>query len=351
MQTRKRAKSVTFGKKIKEKPEKEIPEEKIEEKKVAPEPEQVKDKEPEKTEASEEKIISEKPASEELSTSLPKTDEKDKEKEEPESVATPANEFVTESPLSSTPESSKAVESEHESATDGKEAVTDAPSLSNEPQPIETPAQPEVTPVPTQPQEQEQPATDNHELSPTPPQSAFTIQSNEGQSPVAMGDGKKRFGLYFFIIAFLSFILGLGAIAAANYFGVIKLSIPQLPVAAKPTPTLVPTVQPTVAPTAASVNMSAYSISVLNGSTVAGKAADVKASLSAAGFKIGTIGNAANSNFTKTEIAAKSTVDKAYLSKLQDELNKSFVVDTTIGTLPASSSSDVTVTLGSQTAQ
>lgn len=346
MQTRKRAKSVTFGKKVKEK---DSSKEVIEEKVIATEPEEVKEKEPEKTDPKEEKTPVEKATRDELSSSLPKADEKEKEKEEPESVATPASEFVTDSSLSSSPESPKSDENEAESISANQPAVTETAPSSEESQPVETPVQPEVTPISTQPQEQS--ATDNHDLSPTPPQSAFSIQSNEVPAQMATGDGKKRFGLYFFIIAALSFLLGLGAIAAANYFGVIKLAIPQLPVAAKPTPTLIPTTQPTITPTAAPVNMSAYTISVLNGSTVAGKASDVKASLTSAGFKVGTIGNSANSNFTKTEIAAKTTVDKAYLTKLQDELNKSFVVDPTVGALPASSTDDVTVTLGSQTAQ
>jgi LytR cell envelope-related transcriptional attenuator len=346
MQTRKRAKSVTFGKKVKEK---EAPKEAIDEKVVAPvEPEKVKEKEPEKTEVKEEKATDDKNESEELSSSLPKTEEKEKEKEEPESVATPASEFVTESPLSSAPESSKPAESE-EAITAGQQADSENALPSEEPQPIETPAQPAAAPTSTKPEEQV--ASDDNELSPTPPQSAFTIQSNENQPPVAMGEGRKKFGLYFIIIALLSFVLGLGAIAAANYFGVIKLSIPQLPVAAKPTPTIIPTMQPTVAPTAATVDLSAYTISVLNGSTIAGKASDVKASLTAAGYKVGTIGNADNSNFTKTEVAAKTTVDKAYLSKLEAELGKTFDVDSTVGALPASSTSDVTVTLGSLTAK
>jgi len=341
MQTRKRAKSVSFGKKAKDKQEKQTEKDVVEEKVTAVEPEKAKEREAEKVDVTEEKNSDEKIASEELSAIPPKAEKP--EKSESEETATPVSEFVSDSPLSSTPETAKVEPSELESTVDNQteEAASSLPEVAAAP--IETPVQAPVSSEqqPTQP-------TESQELSATPPQSAFSIQSNETQAPVVTGENKKRFGVYFFIVAFFSFVLGLGAIATANYFGVIKLAIPHLPVAATPTPTTMPTAIPS--PTAAAVDLKAYTISVLNGSTVAGKASDVKTSLTAAGFTIGTIGNADNSNFTKTEIAAKSTVNKEYLTKLQDELNKSFAVDTTVGTLPASSSSDVTVTLGSQTA-
>src|SRR5258708_10322264 len=88
-------------------------------------------------------------------------------------------------------------------------------------------SQPTIRPVQA---EQSQPVAVSPELSATPPQSAFTIQESGVTTPTISDNGteKKRFGLYFFIIAFLSFALGLGAIAAANYFHVITLSMPKL---------------------------------------------------------------------------------------------------------------------------
>ena len=79
----------------------------------------------------------------------------------------------------------------------------------------------------------------------------------------------------------------------------------------------------------------------------------VKTSLTTAGFKVTTTGNADNSDYTKTQISAKKSVDPAFLAKLEDELKKTFVVDTTVATLPSAPSTpnDVTVTLGKSTAQ
>jgi len=94
-----------------------------------------------------------------------------------------------------------------------------------------------------------------------------------------------------------------------------------------------------------------FTISVLNGSGVSGKAAKIKAQLTTAGFKVTVTENATNSDFTKTEIASKKSVSPAFLTKLEAELKKSFIVDSSISVLPSSSPTDVTVTLGSQTAQ
>jgi LytR cell envelope-related transcriptional attenuator len=345
MQTRKRAKSVSFGKKAKDKREKEAVKETQEE------------KEPQTAYEEKEKKAEETTLSSDLSTTPPETDAGLEAKTD--EVATPADEFITDSSLSSTPELPKETTPESDQAgkkedktinTSVPESVpvvsTESPAANETPQPVET------LPVPAA-AEPAQPA-EAQGLSSTPPQSAFTIQGNETPVPEVTTEGKKRFGLYFIIIAILAFVLGLGAITAANYFGLIKLSIPHMGIpfiGAKPTPTLVPTTAPTAMPTEAQVNLSAYTISVLNGSTVAGKAADTKASLTADGYKVTTVGNADNSNYTKTEIAAKSTVDKAFISRLQQDAGKLFVLDPTVGTLPASSSTDVTVTLGSQTAQ
>jgi len=349
MQTRKRAKSVTFGKKIKEKPEKESVKETAEEevlthaaKKVV-ETTDVKEDEKKETPKSEGA-----PLSSELSATPPKAEEGQPSEES--NVATPPSEFVSDSPLSSSPVSSQLEEESVASTTEEKkdkaEETKPEASLSS-PLSTEPPAaQPVTTPEP------ESSASASAGQSATAPQSAFTIQSNDVATQTIPSEGKKRFGLYFFIVALVSFTLGLGVIAAAGHFGLIKLSMPNLPMlASKPTPTLIPTTMPTAAPTEKPANLSTYTISVLNGSGITGKAGDVKASLTTAGYKVTSAGNADNSNYTKTEISAKSTVDKTYLSQLQGDLGKSFTVDSTVSTLPASSSTDVTVTIGSSTAQ
>jgi len=352
MQTRKRAKSVTFGKKEKrEKDEvKEVSKEKVEETETK--------KTAEKAEVVERRPVAEKPQAEELSSTLPDTVEESSSDESSSSeVETPANDSVSDnSPASADPGEHKI--EEHvadepaaptvEPPGDVQKSISEEGSVSSETSQSET----------TSPEQSSQPS-ESQELSPTLPPSAFTIQNNENEISSKPEPEKKRFGVYFFVVAFLAFILGLGAMAAVSYFGLISLPLPKLSsfsnihvsglIGAKPT--LTPAPKPTTAPTAAPINLQQYTITVLNGSGITGQAGKTKDTLTTDGFNVSSTGNAANSNFTKTEISAKKSVSPDYISKLEDELKKTLDIDTNIATSPESDSTDVTVTLGSSTAQ
>lgn len=346
MQTRKRAKTITFGKKGKEETE-EVTTPAVESPKPADETPETTE---EKAETVERRTLAEKPQPSELSATLPPTSDEGETPELSSENATPSNEFITDEQPSTSPEPVAP------STEEPKESESEPESTTTEPE-LQTSLSPE-TPAPT--------AT-SPELSPTPPEtpvetSAFTIQNDEKEHVADVGEGgKKRFGLYFFLVAFLAFILGLGAMAAITYGWVTipglnnlklpkALNVPGLP-ATQPTPTLAPTAAPVAAtPTEKAVDLKAYTITVLNGSGVVGKAAEVKTSLTTAGFKVGTTGNADKSDYTKTQIAAKKNVDKDYLTKLEAELKKSFDVAEP-STAPDSDTSDVTVTIGKSTAQ
>jgi hypothetical protein len=343
MQTRKRAKSVMFGNKITDKEKKEPAKHHIVEKEVI--------KESEKTAAKasvvERRAVPEKPhIDEELSSDLPKTDEESQTVEESQSSDVPED-----SPISAEPEPPKDIkEASSENANDTiAQPKSEDHVLS---QPIEKPEQPAVTP------DQSLSQGGSQDLSSTLPPSAFSIQTDD-QTPAVNNTGtpgKKRFVIYFFVVAFISFILGLAAMAGASYFGLTNLHLNKLTsnvhipnmLGQKPTPTVIP---PTVAPTQKPVNLTAYTIAVLNGSGIAGKAASEKSALTSAGFSVTSVGNATNSNYTKTEISAKSSVDQAFLTKLESELQNDYDVNTSIATSPSSSQTDVTVTLGTSTAQ
>lgn len=105
-----------------------------------------------------------------------------------------------------------------------------------------------------------------------------------------------------------------------------------------------PTATATPAPSA-SVDLSKYTISILNGSGIAGEAGKVKTLLTDAEFKVGTTGNAATYDFTKTVVKAKSSVDSAYVAKLIETLSKTYEVDKA-QTLSDSSKDDVQVIVG-----
>jgi hypothetical protein len=118
-----------------------------------------------------------------------------------------------------------------------------------------------------------------------------------------------------------------------------------------PTHTVVPvaTAVPTVSPSAP-IDLTKYTVSIFNGSGIAGEAGKAKTLLTTAGFKVGTTGNASTYDFTKTIIKAKITVDTSFVSALSAALGKTYLVDTT-QTLATSSADNVQVVIGSSKAQ
>lgn len=119
---------------------------------------------------------------------------------------------------------------------------------------------------------------------------------------------------------------------------------------ASPTPTPQvdqeePTPQATATPEP--VDISKYSISVLNGSGKIGEAGKVEDILVDAGFKVGNTGNASRYNYTDTVIQVKKDVPQPLVSQLEEKLSESYSVETG-DTLPDTSQYDVVVTVGSK---
>ncbi len=142
-----------------------------------------------------------------------------------------------------------------------------------------------------------------------------------------------------FILIFLIIVL-LGLVTFVYFWSKNRVPKPVTPAA---TPT------PSAAPTEASIDLSKYDIEVLNGSGVAGAAADVKTQLSDAGYTVTSTGNASSSSHETTEISSKSSVDSDYLKKLTTELSGKYSV-TKGDALDDNSKFDVVVTLGSKAA-
>ena len=115
-----------------------------------------------------------------------------------------------------------------------------------------------------------------------------------------------------------------------------------------PTPVAVSSTTPSPSPLS-SADLTKYTISILNGSGIAGEAGKAKTLLTTAGFEVGTTGNAATYDYTKTIIKAKSSVDAGYISALSAALGKTYVVDTT-QTLSDTSADTVQVIIGSSKA-
>lgn len=266
----------------------------------------------------------------------------------PAETVTPSDDFITDTEPDKEPEKPK--EEEKDELSPGLSPVSE-PTLSTPILGTETKPESESSAIVN-----DTPAT-SEELSSTPPPSAFSLQEG-GDGAGDSGGGKKRnFLVYFLVIALFSFILGIGAMAALTS-GILPFSLPkEVPFSNQlqtinASPTAVPTEKPvaTVAPTEKPLDLAAYTVSVLNGSGIRGKAAEVMTSLTTAGFKVGTTGNASSSDFESTQISAKKDVDEAYLEKLKTELEKDFKVEVSAAPAPASQGSDVVVTIGSETA-
>lgn len=158
---------------------------------------------------------------------------------------------------------------------------------------------------------------------------------------------------FFIIVTFLAFLFGLSGIIGFYYISKYQdLNITGFMsnFGAQPTPTLEPTEEPT--PTEAPVDLEAYTIKVLNGSGITGEAAKTKTALIDAGFKVGTTGNADNSDYTQTVISVKKSVPEGYVKQLKEQLEKSYSVEPSVETLSDNPEGiDVVVTIGSMGAK
>jgi hypothetical protein len=163
------------------------------------------------------------------------------------------------------------------------------------------------------------------------------IQLNE--TPSAPPESPKKSSPIFWII--IPGIFLLGAIVGGIVFYQRGVNKGQEEAIATPTPVTTPTASPS-----ASIDLTKYTIAVYNGSGIAGEAGKVKTLLTDAGFEVGTTANAANYDYTKTIVKAKSDVEKAYTDKLSETLSATYEVDT-LQTLATSSATDVQVVVGS----
>lgn len=103
---------------------------------------------------------------------------------------------------------------------------------------------------------------------------------------------------------------------------------------------------PTAAPTKVPVDKEAYVIEIQNGSGIAGEGARVKETLEAAGFKVGLVGNADNSNYTDTIIKVNDEVTKGYIEALTKTLEERGSVGD-LGKITTGQDGQVIIILGS----
>lgn len=113
--------------------------------------------------------------------------------------------------------------------------------------------------------------------------------------------------------------------------------------------TVVPTVAvPSVTPSPEiTVAPSRYTISLMNGSGIAGEATRAKILLESQSYNVGTVGNADRTDYNQTIIQAKKSVDGGWIKQLRMTLEKRYSLSD-VDTMAASESSDVVVIIGSK---
>lgn len=120
---------------------------------------------------------------------------------------------------------------------------------------------------------------------------------------------------------------------------------PGLTVEPTPTPEVV---EPTPTPKVEEIDLSAYSIEVLNGSGVAGVAGKEKTELESGGFKVESTGNAETQDFSETSISFKPSVPKAFIEKLKEALATRYEIAPDGKELDSDNEYDVVIILGSE---
>lgn len=108
----------------------------------------------------------------------------------------------------------------------------------------------------------------------------------------------------------------------------------------------IPEVTPTPTETPDSVNKEAYEITILNGSGIAGEAANVQELLEDDDFVVAEIGNADSADYLDTQILAQDDVDEEFLDMLLEALEERG--PTEIDDAPSDQTEDVVVIVGSE---
>lgn len=186
------------------------------------------------------------------------------------------------------------------------------------------------------------------------------IEPAEEQIPTLGGDTyivekevKKSVLGYFFLIAIISFIVGLITMAGVSYF----LPKTQLPggipfVAAKPTVTTAPEPTSTPTPTPKPVDLTSRNIEVFNGSGVTGAATKLKTSLTDDGFKVTSAANADNTDYTDTIIYTPKNIEPEFTTKLEESLKKTYTFkEAASKPTIAASEEDVVIIIGTKTVE
>jgi flagellar basal body-associated protein FliL len=104
-------------------------------------------------------------------------------------------------------------------------------------------------------------------------------------------------------------------------------------------------------PTPEDVDLSEFSVNILNGSGIAGEAGKVDALLTELSFKETDTGNADSYDYTTTIVSLKESVSDEVYNKIKEALTESYMIEKSDETLEEDSAFDVKIIVGSKKAE
>lgn len=148
---------------------------------------------------------------------------------------------------------------------------------------------------------------------------------------------------YLFMLLLLFIVIG---VSIGGFF-MLKTYFPAAGVQKKVVPSITPTITEVVseASDSAEIDLSQYSIEILNGSGTPGVAGELEGVLEDAGYNVTTTGNADSYDFKKTQVNYKASVSSEFKKALDKSL-KSIYADIVEEELDSSSEVDVQIIVG-----
>lgn len=202
-------------------------------------------------------------------------------------------------------------------------------------------------------QSQVSPVAETQTPSDQPKEGSEASETVSEERPIVVTSEKKNNLLIFIVLIILGLALGAGLFFFRGALGKIASQVTKQTGIKKEK--AVPTVsrqEPTVAPspTPEKVDLSKYSITVLNGSGIKGEAAKLKEMLEEEGFSVASVGNADASDYEKTILKVKEGTETGFLDKLKSALGTSYVLAST-QTLEKNDKNEVVIVIGSEKAE
>jgi len=283
-----------------------------------------KSKPPSKSEKQEPKVKEEE---KDTSTDQPEVESKDESKASPDSTKKETD--ASTQPESDTQASPSDDENKPDSSTDTEPAKVDESTQEK----LDSVAPADTDTITQSPASSDTPASEPASTTPPDP-STTTLSSTPSESQGF------NFKLFFSITLIVILIIGL---LGGGFFVAQKALNKPAPIPTpSPTPTTTPTPSPT--PTADPVDLTSYSLQVLNGSGIAGEANRVKDILEAEDLVVDDTGNATSYDYTDTIVQLKEDTPDAVYDAIKRALNSEFTLDTQV--LDADSDYDAVIIVG-----